>query len=495
VCSSDLEPEEPLLRTLTRAGDNNSVMPVQHTVYFDAESGTGMLAGYMPLLREAGRILQADPQTRLILQGYAAPAGTKGGQITRSAARVWFCTELLKKEYGIAEDRIRMAFFGAEGMTEEENAEWNLRRRVEIIVEEPVQFHYEVFFEADSGTRMSDRYLPMLQTAGRRISAYPHARLVLRGYVPSGADEAQITVSAARVWYCTEYLKKEYGIAEERIRIAFSGAGGPGGTGSNVRRRVEVFSEMIGDPEPEEPLLRPSAEMRVGGEAGNWSTPMRRTIRFEAESGIRMIDLPLLQEAGRLLRSDSRTRIALRGYAAPTGTRGGQITRSAARIRSCVEYLMREDGIPERRIRTAFFGAEGMSEAENADWNLRRGVEIIVEEPKPETRQYTVYFVAGSSQRILARSLPVLRAAGARLRAYPKTYITLRGYAAPTGTPEGQRAISAARVWFCAGYLMREYGIPESRIRMAFLGAEETPGAGSTDLNRYRRVEITVEQD
>jgi outer membrane protein OmpA-like peptidoglycan-associated protein len=122
-------------------------------------------------------------------------------------------------------------------------------------------------------------------------------------------------------------------------------------------------------------------------------------------------------------------------------------------------------------------------------------VEIIVEEPKAERRQYAVYFEAESGIRILESSLPLLQAAGARLWAYPKTNITLRGHAAPAGTEEGQIAISAARVWFCAEYLMREYGIPERRIRLAFFGSEETPETGTAELNRHRRVDITVEQD
>jgi outer membrane protein OmpA-like peptidoglycan-associated protein len=122
-------------------------------------------------------------------------------------------------------------------------------------------------------------------------------------------------------------------------------------------------------------------------------------------------------------------------------------------------------------------------------------VEIIVEEPKAERRQYAVYFEAESGIRILESSLPLLQAAGARLWAYPKTNITLRGHAAPTGTPEGQRAISVARVWFCAEYLMREFGVPERRIRLILPGEEETSETEIVELNRYRRVDITVEQD
>jgi outer membrane protein OmpA-like peptidoglycan-associated protein len=202
--AGDPEPEEPLLRPspAMNVGENNLTVSVQHSVYFYAESGTRILDRYLPLLRETGRRLQADPRTRVTLRGYAAPIGTKGGQITRSAARVWYCAEYLMREYGIREERIRTAFFGAEGMSESENAELNLRRRVEIIVEEPVEFHYAVFFEAESGTRINDQYLPLLREAGRRLSEYPHLNLFLQGY--AGTDEGQTTVSAARAWYCTE---------------------------------------------------------------------------------------------------------------------------------------------------------------------------------------------------------------------------------------------------------------------------------------------------
>jgi outer membrane protein OmpA-like peptidoglycan-associated protein len=458
-----------------------------------------MLDPYLPQLQEAGRLLRADFRTRLTLRGYAAPSGTSSGQITRSAARIWACVEFLRKEYGISEERIRMAFYGAEGMTRAENDDWKLRRRVELIVEEPSQFRYEVFYEADSGSKIITGYLPLLQSAGRRMNTYPQTRLVVRGFAPPpDADEGQITVSSARIWSCVEYLKKEYNIPEERIRIAFSSVGGttPAET-FNLRRRVELFPEPIGAPEPEEPHLRPLSGINVGGDADNWAVSVQNKIFFGAESGTKILDpsLPLLRSAGRLLQADSRKRITLRGYAAPTGTIGGQLTRSAARVWSCAEYLKKEYGVSESRIRMAFYGAEGMSEAERADLNQRRRVDIIVEEPKLEKREYIVYFEAASGTRMLARSIPLLRAAGARLREFPQTHITLRGYAAPSGSEEGQTAISAARAWYCAEYLMREFNIPERRIRLAFFGADETPITGTSDMNRYRRVEMTVEQD
>jgi outer membrane protein OmpA-like peptidoglycan-associated protein len=482
---------DPLLRpSADIAEEPGWVVPIRHTIHFESGSGTKMIDPYLPQLREVGRFLRNDPQARLVLRGYATPSGTTDGQITRSAARIWSCAEFLEKEYGIPESRIRMAFFGAEGITATE--------RVNITVEESAQFYYAVHFEAESGTRILDG-LSLLREAGRRLETYPDTRLVVRGY--AGTEEGRVsTVSAARVWYCTEFLKKEYNISENRIRIAFFDARempGTGNAGSNARRRVELFPESVASPSIEEPTLRPSAEISVGPDAGNWGIPMRHTVHFEAGSGTRMLDgyLPMLQEAGRLLLADSQTRITLRGYATPDGTEKGQIARSAARVWFCAEYLMREYGIPERRIRTAFFGAEKMTKEEHDELGLRRRVEVIVEEAKVERRQYTVYFEAESGLRILESSLPTLRAVGDRLWAYPKTNVTLRGYSAPTGTEEAQVAISAARVWFCAEYLMREYNIPERRIHMAFFGADETPEEQTTGLNRYRRVDIIVEQD
>jgi outer membrane protein OmpA-like peptidoglycan-associated protein len=361
-------------------------------------------------------------------------------------------------------------------------------------------FRYVVYFQPDSGTEIVGRDRPLLDEAGKNMQANPQMRLVLRGYAaPFDTEEGQITISAARVWYCTEYLKREYGIAEERIQMAFFGAretSSPEGAGADARRRVELFLEPLEVPVTQEPLLRPSAEISVRGDAGNWVVSVQHKVYFDDESGSRMPDryLPVLRETGRLLQADPQTRLILRGYAAPVGTRTGQITRSAARVWYCTEFLKKEYGIAEERIRMAFFGAEEMTDAENAEWNLRRRVEIIVEEPKPERRQYTVYFAAGSGTRTI-NSLPRLQAAGERLRAYPKTHITLRGYAASVGTQEGQITISAERVRYCAGYLMREYGIPRSRIRMVFIGAKKTSGGGIAEMNRHRRVEMTVEQD
>lgn len=241
----------------------------QEAVYFEADSGAKILAQSLPLLREAGRQLRENPEARLILRGYAAPSGTMEGQTVVSAARVWFCTEYLKREYGIAEDRIQMRFFGAKEASVSEDAEWQLRRRVELIVEsspkapEPsafdplnantagktdvrsARFQYMIYFEADRGTKMLAQSLPLLREAGRRLRANPRMRIILRGYAaPSGTMEGQAAISAARVWFCAEYLKREYGIAEKRIQMQFFGAEEESVSEDaewQLRRRVELI--------------------------------------------------------------------------------------------------------------------------------------------------------------------------------------------------------------------------------------------------------------
>jgi outer membrane protein OmpA-like peptidoglycan-associated protein len=361
-----------------------------------------------------------------------------------------------------------------------------------------IPFEYRVYFQPDRGTDIVERYRHILDEVGERMKEYSETGLVLRGYAaPFDMEEGQVTISAARVWYCTEYLKREYGIAEERIRMIFFGAGEaspPGGAGVNTRRRVELFSEPLGNREREEQLLV-STGINAGRNPDNWITAFQYRVYFEADRGTRIInsDLSQLREAGRRLRDNPQMRVTLRGFATPSGTKDGQITRSAARVWFCVEYLKREYGIREERIRMAFFGAEGMTAEENADLNLRRRVEINIEEPPPERVQYVVYFEADSGTRILNRYLPQLREAGRRLRADPRTHVTLLGYATPSGTEKGPIARSAARVWFCTEYLKREFGIPEERIRIDFFGAEGMTAEENADWNRRRRVELIIE--
>ena len=110
----------------------SSQLLLQRSIYFEANRGTKVLEQSMPALREAGRVLRENPEARIILRGYAAPSGTTESQVVISAARVWFCVEYFRQEFNIAENRIRMLFFGAEEEPVSESTEWQLRRRVDL---------------------------------------------------------------------------------------------------------------------------------------------------------------------------------------------------------------------------------------------------------------------------------------------------------------------------------------------------------------------------
>ncbi|MDR0476242.1 MAG: OmpA family protein [Treponema sp.] len=104
----------------------------------------------------------------------------------------------------------------------------------------------------------------------------------------------------------------------------------------------------------------------------------------------------------------------------------------------------------------------------------------------------TAVYFRPDSTAFTEESLPVLDEAGRRLRAGPGLRVALRGYAAPSGTGEGQTALSAARSWRCAEYLMRNYGIAEERMNIEFYGADETPIQEAWEYRR--RVDLIIEQ-
>jgi len=253
----------------------------QYAIYFEADRSTKVLEQSWPLLQEAGRLLQENPEARVTLLGYAAPHGTSESQVVISAARVWFCAEYFQWECLIAEDRIQMQFFGANEKPESAAAEWQLRRRVEMVVEilpkehtagtpvpkpaakpvpkdtdigekpdggDPARFKYEIYFEADRGANVLAQSWPLLQEAGRLLHENPQARVTLRGYAaPSGTSEGQAAVSAARVWFCVEYFKRVCNIAENRIQMQFFGAEEKPVSAAaewQLRRRVELIVDL-----------------------------------------------------------------------------------------------------------------------------------------------------------------------------------------------------------------------------------------------------------
>jgi outer membrane protein OmpA-like peptidoglycan-associated protein len=118
-------------------------------------------------------------------------------------------------------------------------------------------------------------------------------------------------------------------------------------------------------------------------------------------------------------------------------------------------------------------------------------------EARAEAHQKTVvaraavYFRADSAA-VIEEHRPALDEAGQLLRSDPALRVTLRGYAAPFGTEEGQAALSAARSWHCAEYLMRHYGVAEGRMNIEFYGADETPAQDAWEYRR--RVDLIIEQ-
>lgn len=117
----------------TEAGKTVRIL---NAVYFEANS-VNMIERYRPILNYAGERLRADPELRMTLRAYAAPFGTAEGQTAVSAARAWFCVEYYMKRYGIAENRMKIEYYGAEKTPEElRDASWESYRCVELILEE-----------------------------------------------------------------------------------------------------------------------------------------------------------------------------------------------------------------------------------------------------------------------------------------------------------------------------------------------------------------------
>ena len=106
-----------------------------NAVYFEANSAN-MIKRFRPILDEAGARLRADPGRTIILRAYAAPFGTEDGLVALSAARAWHCMDYLMTEFGIAQERMRIEYFGAERVPEWANASWESYRCVELIINE-----------------------------------------------------------------------------------------------------------------------------------------------------------------------------------------------------------------------------------------------------------------------------------------------------------------------------------------------------------------------
>ena len=124
------EPEE----MVAEPEEEDRVVLFENAVYFEADSAR-MIERFRPILNEAGRLLRSDPDLRITLRAYAAPFGTVEGQVAVSAARAWFCVEYFMRQYGIAEERMKIEFYGAEKPPESADDTWESYRCVELIIE------------------------------------------------------------------------------------------------------------------------------------------------------------------------------------------------------------------------------------------------------------------------------------------------------------------------------------------------------------------------
>jgi outer membrane protein OmpA-like peptidoglycan-associated protein len=119
---------------------------------------------------------------------------------------------------------------------------------------------------------------------------------------------------------------------------------------------------------------------------------------------------------------------------------------------------------------------------------------VIEEDGRDRTVRFlnAVYFVS-DSVTLIESYRPVLEEAGRRLREDPSRRIVLRGYSAPFGTEAGRVTLSAARVWYCADYLMLHYGVAEEMIQMEFFGADKVPELTDASWESWRCVELIIE--
>jgi len=89
--------------------------------------------------------------------------------------------------------------------------------------------------------------------------------------------------------------------------------------------------------------------------------------------------VPVVDEAARVLQEAPQTTITLRGYAALFGTSGARSNISRARAVHIKDYLVKQYGIREDRIRIEFYGADREPETSDGSWESYRVVELVIE--------------------------------------------------------------------------------------------------------------------
>jgi len=106
---------------------------ILNAVYFEPDTVI-MIESYRSLLDDTGLILREDPSLLITLRGYAAPAGTAEYLIALSRERAILCGNYLVNNYGIAQNRITIEYFGADQAPEFAGANLETWRCVEVIL-------------------------------------------------------------------------------------------------------------------------------------------------------------------------------------------------------------------------------------------------------------------------------------------------------------------------------------------------------------------------
>ena len=106
----------------------------------------------------------------------------------------------------------------------------------------------------------------------------------------------------------------------------------------------------------------------------------------------------------------------------------------------------------------------------------------------------TVYFPPNTARPTVVFSLPVLDEVGEKMRGDPNLVVSIRGYAAPAGTADGQRIVSETRARYCADYLNKKYGVDYERMTIEWFGATKRPEkmGAYNESGLYRAVELVT---
>jgi outer membrane protein OmpA-like peptidoglycan-associated protein len=106
----------------------------------------------------------------------------------------------------------------------------------------------------------------------------------------------------------------------------------------------------------------------------------------------------------------------------------------------------------------------------------------------------TVYYQPNETREPVIYSVPTLDAVGQKLKDDPTLNVTVRGYAAPVGTKDGQETVSEMRAKYCSDYLHTRWGIAYARMNIEWYGATRKPEKSEdySNMDFDRAVELVV---